>query len=212
MLLNLITKAVTSPFSLLASLFSGGEDLSYVAFEPGRASLTPDAVKHLEGLAKALKDRPGLKLEIAGASDPTLEAEGLKRARLERRVKAQKATELARQGKASANVADIELTQEEYARYLERVYKASNIKKPRNIVGLAKTLPVEQMEALLLEDPALGTGGMDRLAQDRGIAVQAWLVDKGGVDQARVFLLAPRVGVEPPKGVPAGGRVDFSLR
>ena len=212
MLLNLITKAVTSPFSLLASLFSGGEDLSYVAFEPGRVSLTPEAVKHLEGLAKALKDRPGLKLEIAGASDPALEAEGLKRARLERRVKAQKATELARQGKASANVADIELTQEEYARYLERVYKASSIKKPRNIVGLAKTLPVEQMEALLLEDPALGTGGMDRLAQDRGIAVQAWLVEKGGVEQARVFLLAPRVGVEPPKGVPAGGRVDFSLR
>jgi len=212
MLLNLITKAVTSPFSLLASLFSGGEDLSYVAFEPGRASLTPEAVKHLEGLAKALKDRPGLKLEIAGASDPALEAEGLKRARLERRVKAQKATELARQGKASANVADIELTQEEYARYLERVYKASSIKKPRNIVGVAKTLPVEQMEALLLEDPALGTGGMDRLAQDRGIAVQAWLVEKGGVEQARVFLLAPRVGVEPPKGVPAGGLVDFSLR
>lgn len=211
-LLNLITKAVTSPFSLLASLFSGGEDLSYVAFEPGRASLTPEAVKHLEGLAKALKDRPGLKLEIAGASDPALEAEGLKRARLERRVKAQKATELARQGKASADVADIELTQDEYARYLERVYKASSIKKPRNIVGLAKTLPVEQMEALLLEDPALGTGGMDRLAQDRGIAVQAWLVEKGGVEQARVFLLAPRVGVEPPKGVPAGGRVDFSLR
>lgn len=211
-LLNLITKAVTSPFSLLASLFSGGEDLSYVAFEPGRASLTPEAVKHLEGLAKALKDRPGLKLEIAGASDPAIEAEGLKRARLERRVKAQKATKLARQGKASANVADIELSQEEYARYLERVYKASSIKKPRNIVGLAKTLPVEQMEALLMEDPALGTGGMDRLAQDRGIAVQAWLVEKGGVEQARVFLLAPRVGVEPPKGVPAGGRVDFSLR
>ncbi|MHC1751869.1 DUF748 domain-containing protein [Humidesulfovibrio sp.] len=211
-LLNIITKAVTSPFSLLASLFSGGEDLSYVAFEPGRASLTPDAVKHLEGLAKALKDRPGLKLEIAGASDPALEAEGLKRARLERRVKAQKATELARQGKASADVGELELTQEEYARYLERVYKASSIKKPRNIVGLAKTLPVEQMEALLLEDPALGTGGMDRLAQDRGIAVQAWLVEKGGVEQARVFLLAPRVGVEPPKGVPAGGRVDFSLR
>jgi hypothetical protein len=209
---NIIVKAATSPFSLLASLFSGGEDLSYVAFEPGRAVLTPEALKHLEGLAKALKDRPGLKLELAGAADPAREEEGLKRARLEQRVKAQKATELARQGKTTGNVADITLTEEEYARYLERVYKASDIKKPRNLIGIAKTLPVEQMEALLLGGSTLGAESMDRLAQDRGIAVQAWLVEQGGVDQSRVFLLAPRVGVEPPKGVPAGGRVDFSLR
>ncbi len=211
-LLNLITKAVTSPFSLLASLFGGGEELSYVAFEPGRASITPDAQKHLETLAKALRDRTGLKLELAGAADLAAEEEGLKRARLEMRVKAQKATELARQGKASGNVAEITLTPEEYARYLERVYKASDVKKPRNIVGFAKTLPVEQMETLLLEGGSIGAGAMERLAQDRGIAVQAWLVEHGGIDQGRVFLLAPRVGVEPPKGAPAGGRVDFSLR
>lgn len=209
---NIITKAVTSPFSLLASLFSGGEDLSYVAFEPGRTTLTPEAQKHLEGLAKALQDRPGLKLELAGAADPAIEEQGLKRARLEYRVKAQKATELARQGKASGNVAEITLTEEEYARYLERVYKASDIKKPRNLIGIPKTLPVEQMEALLLDNATLGAGGMERLARDRGIAVQEWLVEKGGIDQARVFLLAPRVGVEAPKDAPAGGRVDFSLR
>jgi len=211
-LLNLITKAVTSPFSLLASLFSGGEDLSYVAFEPGRTTLTPEAEKHLEGLAKALTDRPGLKLELAGSADPAVEEQGLKRARLEYRVKAQKATELARQGKASGSVAEIPLTEEEYARYLERVYKASDVKKPRNLIGIAKNLPVEQMETLLLDNATLGAGGMERLARDRGIAVQEWLVEKGGIDQGRVFLLAPRVGVEPPKGVPAGGRVDFSLR
>lgn len=209
---NIITKAVTSPFSLLASLFSGGEDLSYVAFEPGRTTLTPEAEKHLQGLSKALQDRPGLKLELAGSADPAVEEEGLKRARLEYRVKAQKATELARQGKASGNVAEITLTEEEYARYLERVYKASDVKKPRNLIGIAKTLPVEQMETLLLDNATLGAGGMERLARDRGIAVQEWLVEKGGIDQARVFLLAPRVGVEAPKGAPAGGRVDFSLR
>ncbi len=209
---NIITKAITSPFSLLASLFSGGEDLSYVAFESGRTTLTPEAEKHLESLSKALQDRPGLKLELAGSADPAVEEQGLKRARLEYRVKAQKATELARQGKASGGVAEITLTDEEYARYLERVYKASDVKKPRNLIGIAKTLPVEQMEALLLDNATLSAGSMERLARDRGIAIQEWLVEKGGIDQARVFLLAPRVGVEAPKGAPAGGRVDFSLR
>ncbi|HWR02605.1 MAG TPA: hypothetical protein VN419_01200, partial [Humidesulfovibrio sp.] len=92
------------------------------------------------------------------------------------------------------------------------VYKAGDFKKPRNLVGLAKTLPVEQMEELIIANTTLDPGAMERLAQDRGIAVQAWLVEKGGIDQARVFLLAPRVGAEAPKGAPAGGRVDFTLR
>ncbi len=166
----------------------------------------------METLAKALRDRTGLKLEIAGAADPAREEDGLKRARLETRVKAQKATELARQGKTTGGVADITLTQEEYAKYLERVYKASDVKKPRNIVGLAKSIPVEQMEARLLAAMQTPQGAMERLARNRSVAVQSWLVETGGVEQARVFLLAPRVGVEPPKGAPVGGRVDFSLR
>lgn len=211
-LLNLLTKAATSPFTLLASLFGGGEELSYVAFEPGVSAISPQAEKHLETLAKALRDRSGLKLEVAGTSDPAREAEGLKRARMMTRVKALKATDLARQGKTSGSVAEITLTPDEYAKYLERVYKAGDFKKPRNIVGLAKTLPVEQMEELIIANTQLDPGAMERLAQDRGVAVQAWLVDKGGIEQGRVFLLAPRVGAEAPKGAPAGGRADFSLR
>jgi len=211
-ILNLLVKAATSPFALLSSLFGGGEELSYVAFEPGRVALTPDAQKHLETLSKALRDRPGLKLELAGAVDPQAEAEGLKRATLDHLVKAQKATELARRGKSSGGVTEITVSAEEYPKYLARVYKASDIKKPRNLIGLAKTLPVEQMETLLMASMTAGQSEMERLALDRGIAVQAWLVEKGGVEQARVFLLAPRVGGEKPKSAPAGGRVDFSLR
>lgn len=211
-IMNLLVKAATSPFTLLASLFGGGEELSYLAFEPGRASLTPEAVQHLETLSKALRDRPGLKLDIAGHVDPQVELEGLKRAALEHQVKAKKATEMARRGKTSGSVAEVTVTPEEYPRYLERVYKSSDIKKPRNLIGLPKGLPVEEMEALLLANAVAGKDDMERLAQDRGIAVQAWLVEKGGVDQSRVFLLAPKVGGESPKDVPAGGRVDFSLR
>jgi len=211
-LLNLVMKAATSPFTLLASLFGGGEELSYVAFEPGHSTLSAEAEKHLETLSKALRDRSGLKLELTGFVDPEAEQEGLKRARLEYRVKAQKATELARRGQASGNVADITLSAEEYQRYLERVYKAADIKKPRNLIGLTKSLPVEEMENLLLANSPTDSVGLERLAKDRGIAVQAWLVEKGGIDQGRVFLLAPKVGGESPKGAPAGGRVDFSLR
>ncbi|MDO9630705.1 MAG: hypothetical protein Q7I92_02255, partial [Humidesulfovibrio sp.] len=208
-----LVKAATSPFKLLASLFGGGgQELSYLAFEPGRAEITAEAAQALQTLSKALRDRPGLQLELAGHTDPQVEAEGLRRASLEHRVKAQKATELARRGKASGSVDQLDLTAEEYPRYLERVYKAADFKKPRNLIGLAKGLPVEQMEALLLQNTPVRPEDMERLAQDRGIAVQAWLVEKGGIEQARVFLLGPRVDSDAPKDVKAGGRVDFSLR
>lgn len=212
-IMNLLVKAATSPFKLLASLFSGGgQELSYLVFEPGRAEITAESEQALQTLSKALRDRPGLKLELAGHTDPQVEAEGLRRASLEHRVKAQKATELARRGKASGSVDQLDLTAEEYPRYLERVYKAADFKKPRNLIGLAKGLPVEQMEALLLQNTPVRPEDMERLAQDRGIAVQAWLVEKGGIEQARVFLLGPRVDSDAPKDVKAGGRVDFSLR
>lgn len=211
-IMNLLVKAATSPFTLLASLFGGGEELSYLSFEPGRVEITPEAEKALQTLAKALRDRPGLKLELAGHADPQAEAEGYRRALLEHRVKAQKATELARRGKASGSVDALTLTAEEYPVYLARVYKAADIKKPRNLIGMAKTLPAEEMEALLLQNIDVRQEDMERLAQDRGIAAQAWLVEKGGLEQARVFLLGPRVGGEAPKGAKAGGRVDFSLK
>ncbi|MDO9632149.1 MAG: DUF748 domain-containing protein, partial [Humidesulfovibrio sp.] len=74
-IMNLLVKAATSPFKLLASLFSGGgEELSYLVFEPGRAEITAESEQALQTLSKALRDRPGLKLELAGHTDPQVEA------------------------------------------------------------------------------------------------------------------------------------------
>jgi hypothetical protein len=84
-IVNLLVKAVTSPFALLGSIFGGGEELSNVEFDLGQAAITPPAKQRLENLAKALLDRPALKLEIEGRADPESDPEGLKRARLEQR-------------------------------------------------------------------------------------------------------------------------------
>jgi uncharacterized protein involved in outer membrane biogenesis len=77
---NLILRAVTAPFALLGSLFGGGgEELSWVEFEPGQSSITGAAKAKIDSLAKALADRPALTLEIAGRSDEKADAEALKR-------------------------------------------------------------------------------------------------------------------------------------
>jgi len=78
-LLNLITKAVTSPFKLLGALVGGGGEESFdaVEFAPGTTELSADAVSGLDKLAKALADRPALKLEIEQTSDAAQDSSAL---------------------------------------------------------------------------------------------------------------------------------------
>ena len=85
---NLLTKAAVSPFSLLGAMFGGGGDeLAFQDFEPGNADLTPDNLKKLETLTKALKGRPALNLEISGAFDVAVDAPALKQRRLAQTVR-----------------------------------------------------------------------------------------------------------------------------
>ena len=80
---NLLKKAVTAPFQLLAAALGGGggssqgaapgkasDDLAYVAFEPGRAEPAEAEQAKLDRISKALLDRPALKLEMAASFDP----------------------------------------------------------------------------------------------------------------------------------------------
>lgn len=70
---NVLMKAVTSPFTLLSSLFGGGEDLSEVRFAPGQATLDSQALLRLQVLARAMKERPALQLQLVGQADPLLD-------------------------------------------------------------------------------------------------------------------------------------------
>jgi outer membrane protein OmpA-like peptidoglycan-associated protein len=218
---NLLAKAATSPFALIGAMF-GGEALSDVEFDPGHAALTPEAAARLESLAKALADRPALKFEIEGRADPGRDVEGLKRARLDYKVRALKRedardedageeseeSEEGVEGVESETAAD-EVTAREYPALLERIYGAAKIPKPRNLIGIAKRLPVEEMEKRLLENSAVGDDDLKALGDRRAKAVRDWLVAHG-VPVAQIFLLPSRIGAGDEGR--SGCRADFSLR
>lgn len=212
-IVNLFVKAVTSPFTLIASLFGGGEELSMIDFDPGRTALGAPAVKRLEALAKAMADRPALNLEITGRADPETERDGMKRAALDRAVRAEKLREQARRGVEGGSAEGVDVKPEEYADLLRRVYKEAKFPKPRNLIGMQKDLPVEEMEKLLLANLATADEDVRQLAQRRGEVVQAWLVEQGKIPMERVFLLPPKVGADAKADAKASpSRVDFSLR
>jgi hypothetical protein len=80
---NLLTKAAVSPFALLGSMFGGGGDeLGYQEFAPGAAALQPAETKKLETMVKALTNRPGLSLDLAGSYDGPADTYVLKQQKL----------------------------------------------------------------------------------------------------------------------------------
>ena len=208
-IVNLFVKAVTSPFALLGSMFGGGEELSNVEFAAGRASLNAAAVKKLESLSKALNERSALKLEITGRADPEADKEGIKRVAIERAAKGEKLKDLLKKGGEGSSLDGIELSAEEYPVYLQRAYKEAKFPKPRNVVGMQKDLPVEEMEKLMLTNLPASPEDVRALAVSRAEAVQAWLLEQGKVSPERVFLLPPKTEAD-DKG--KASRADFSLR
>ena len=207
-IVNLFVKAVTSPFALLGSMVGGGEELSNVEFAAGRASLNDASTKKLESLAKALNERNALKLEITGRADPEADKEGIKRVAIERAMQAEKLKDMKKAGEGKS-LDEIEIAPEETKTYLARAYKDAKFPKPRNLIGMQKELPPEEMEKLMLTNLPVTDDDIKDLATRRAEVVQAWLIEQGKVAPERVFLLPGKVGAA-DKG--KGNRADFSLR
>ncbi len=83
---NLVVRAATAPFKFIGGLVTGGgaEDLSNVSFAAGSSELNKDAESALNTLAKALKERPALRLEIEGTAAASSDGPFLAAQRLER--------------------------------------------------------------------------------------------------------------------------------
>ena len=209
---NLVVKAVTSPFALLGSMFGGGEDLGYVEFDPGHAAILPPAESKLKALAQALLDRPALKLDITGRIDPASDNEGAKLAQMERKIKAQKLKAIVKEGKDAGSVGEVVLTPEEYQKYLKLAYKDESFPKPRNMIGLAKNLPPQEMEKLMVTNAQVTEDDMRTLANQRAQVVKDWLTHSGQVPPERIFIVAPKLDAADIKDKGKASRADFSLK
>jgi len=206
---NLVVKAVTSPFSLLASAFGGGgEELSYVTFAPGSDKLDDTARERLKKLATALADRPSLQMDITGRADPVTDEAGLRKAYVDQRIR----VAAARASGKSARLGDAPLSAAERNKYLESVYDNTKLDdKPRNFIGMAKSLPPEQMEDMLRKAAPVSDEQLRRLADARAQAVYEALQAEGAPAD-RVFVVAPELSAEGIKDKDAPSRVEFSLK
>ncbi len=204
---NLVRKAITAPFALLAQALGigGGEELGYVAFAPGASELPPAARDKLDTIAGMLGEKPSIAIDLIGRADPEVDAPALRAAAVARAVKAQKLKDLAAQGRA-ADPAAVTVAGVEYERYLADAYR--DIAK----AGAGGAYPSTRsgMEDALAAQAEVGEDALRQLAQERAQAVRAYL--GGKVAEKRMFVVAPKLT---PEGIGDAGettRVDFSLK
>ena len=206
---NLIMKAATSPFSLVSALVGGGEEMRFIAFEPGRAAVDETAAAKLDGVRNLMVERPGLKLAITGYADAEADRRGLAAVTLERRIKAPfLAASEKKGGSGDDRVPDsIVLTPEQYKQSLVRLYKDELEKKPEEV-------GVEDMAAALVARLAADITDADLglLAKERAGQVKDYLLAEGTIAGERVFLKAPDNLFEKAEGGFPASRVELGVK
>jgi len=121
--MNLLGKAATSPFTLLSKLVGGGaEDLGFIDFAPGAADLDAAGLDKIQKLAKALYERPALAVEISPAVDPVADREAIAKVKLTEALKIHRLQELSVTNRSAVALATVTLTDADRQRLLTALY------------------------------------------------------------------------------------------
>jgi len=162
---NAMVKFISAPLRLLGNIVTlGGRinriNIGPVEFEPGSIDLKPGADKQIEQLARMLKERPKLELQLQGLASPE-EIDALKRARLRRQI--------AESG-------------EDYETAIVRLYRLA-----RSGNSDSTTRPtVAHMQAYLAQRIVLPENALQNLATRRTSIVEGRL-SQAGIQTERLF-------------------------
>jgi hypothetical protein len=195
---NLVVRAATAPFKFIGGLISGGgaQDLGNVSFAAGSSELSKDSQSALDSLAKALKERPALRLEIEGTAAASSDGPLLAAQRLEREYQYNYYKILQRRGdKVPAQASLLDVPEKEKAPLLEGIYRTRLKQQPP---AEWKDLSNDERTAKLRDGVIKFWSGSDvllrQLGQDRASAIKDYLVDKGQLEDDRVYFIDANLG------------------
>ena len=189
---NLITRAAAAPFNFIGGLVSGSsEELNEVVFSPGEFAINPEAAKGLDTLAKALADRPQLRLEVEGGSLAYLDGPILAEMRLVRAYQNAWYSILQRRGgKIDSSKEELQVPEKEKAALLEAVYRTVlKQQPPAQWQELKKHERTQKMQDAVLASYAKSPQGLRRLAQARANSIKEYLIEQTKLDAERVYLI-----------------------
>jgi uncharacterized protein involved in outer membrane biogenesis len=173
-LVNLITKAVTAPFTLLANLVDSEADLQRLNFKSGSAELQASTREKLDSLAKALAQRPELNLAITGRLQLQADRERLQKNILQAQMMAEGVPEEELSSKGPEWEKAIE------ARYQLLAPGETGLTVREQYLKLAQVVPLPDSDLL-------------ELASARAVAVKSYLVNEAGLSPERAVIGKPNL-------------------
>lgn len=173
---NLLTKAITAPFALLANLVGSEDDLQRFNFAAGSSELDEYGQQKMAELAAAMAQRPQIKLVIGGRLNPASDRQKLQQQLLRAALLAEGLGE-----------ADIDKRSEAWAEAIARRYAALTPSTESGSDDEETPSPLTQARrvqaAVAVPDAALKA-----LAEERAASSKRFLVNEGGIAPDRAVI------------------------
>jgi hypothetical protein len=199
-LINLLTKAATSPFSLLGGLGGAGDDASGVVFARGLSKLDDAELEKLKKISEALKSRPKLKVEVKGIALSQTDRLGLAENRLLSRMQNEKWDDIEGDDGAPEKPNLVELTQEEENAMMVEYYQddVEDAKSPETTESAdgEEIIPESYYQLArksLIDQVKITDLDLQQLAQKRANGIAHQLIKVGGLSADRIFVVKENV-------------------
>ena len=180
--INILTKAITAPFTLLAGLVDSKQDLQFIDFASGSVALNDTSSEKLTQLSGALAQRPNLSLIITGRLNIEADRERLQKDALN--------VQLSEDG---VSPEEIKTKGPQWQRAISKRHK----RYARSISGSNEPNEpnIEEQYRQLVGAVAVPDEALIGLAEQRAVAVKTYLVNQSGMAANRAVIA--KVSLDP---------------
>ena len=170
--------------------------MSTINFAAGNSSLDKQQQAKLDALAKALKERPVLNLDIKGAAFEEQDWPVIREDALYDQLKKRRAAEINKSAEKKIRDEYVELSEDDYKRLLADMFiEKFPLLAEKSFLGTPQLMNPKAGDFYEVAKQKLFTivkaeeGRLKHLASARARAIANYVVQKGGVPRERVFIL-----------------------
>jgi hypothetical protein len=190
---NAVMQVITGPFQAIGQIFTlggkiGAIEIAPVLFAPGSWTLDTAAREHLRNIGAVMRERPGMKVKLAGMAHVESDEDGLRAAKVEAELQ-RLAREPGVKGRDDA---------------LDRLFLQS---VGASIAGLSREAKLARLKAA----QKVTARDVEDLPDARTLSIYDYMAGIEGIDRNRMFLAEGKVYRTAEGGGDWARRADFTI-
>lgn len=180
---NLITKALTAPFSLLGAIFGFDEnEIKSINFDFGKDEVTPIQKETLDKITKILTKRPNLALNLVASYDEQKDLEGLQKISFDEIIN----KKIPNKDNKDYENKYLDLLEELYSNYEKNI---KDLKQKMTKDGQLNTKSyIKALESVIISKQKVEKIQLENMAKNRVINIQKYLVDEKLIDKKQILI------------------------